>query len=163
MPLADLGCRESYFWVLFCVHVCKWQELVPREELPEAAPDPDLWHSVSKENAILCIPTSHLDRVLKRLRALPSFQFRFRKKSISATCIRVRRKSDFWGALFAKKHPKVNTCIAFALRFFRVAKTFKNPMKMHHFSDQSCAAVPMWTSLFPCQALTKSLPQPSKS
>ena len=79
MPLADLGCRESYFWVLFCVHVCKWQELVPREELPEAAPDPDLWHSVSKENAILCIPTSHLDRVLKRLRALPGFQFRFRK------------------------------------------------------------------------------------
>ena len=47
--------------------------------------------------------------------------------------------------------------------FFRVEKTFKNPMKMHDFPDQSCAVVPMWTSLFPCQALTKSLPQPSTS
>ena len=56
IPRAQWKCRESYFWVLFCVHVCKWQELVPREELPEAAPDPDLWHSVSKNNAILMCP-----------------------------------------------------------------------------------------------------------
>ena len=76
------------------------------------------------------------------------------------TCTKEKR---LLGSTFRKNPPKVNTCIAFALRFFRVAKTFKNPMKMHHFLDQSCAVVPMWTSSFPCQALTKSLPQPSKS
>ena len=76
------------------------------------------------------------------------------------TCTKEKR---LLGSTFRKNPPTLTTCIAFALRFLRVAKTFKNPMKMHHFSDQSCAAVPMWTSLFPCQALTKSLPQPSKS
>ena len=76
------------------------------------------------------------------------------------TCTKEKR---LLGSTFRKNPPKVNTCIAFALHFPRVAKTFKNPMKMHNFSDQSCAVVPMWTSSFPCQALTKSLPQPSKS
>ena len=62
------------------------------------------------------------------------------------------------GSTFRKTRSFSITCTAFALRFSRVAKTFKNPMKVHHFSDQSCAVVPIWISSFPCQALTKSLP-----